>query len=462
VSRVSAARLNTIRRVANSSTPPYKVVSLFSGAGGMDAGLEGTGRFVTLACAEKEGAFCDTLEANRAAGRLGGPDTVIFRGAIEDLDPTAVLDACKLRPGELDVLAGGPPCQTFSTAGRRATVADPRGLLLWEFLRFVEALQPKYFVMENVRGLLSAAIQHRKLADRPDKGGPPLRPEEAPGSVVDRWLSDLRSMTDGAYRVDCFEVNAVNYGAPQLRERVLFVGNRLGQVIDFPAPTHSNPHREQSPSLLDDAELPPFRTLGEALETVADDDGEVMDFSPRKKEFLALVPEGSNWRSLPKEIQQESMGRAWHAKGGRSGWWRRLSRDLTCPTVVTMPNHASTAMCHPTETRALTLRECAAVQEFPNSWTFCGTTAQKYAQVGNALPVRLAEVAGEVLAAQLDRGDAPDPEAVLAGDYRRVYLRSHVRTRQWYRAGVVYVWADGEDNSHAHYSAAGRQSVGAV
>jgi DNA (cytosine-5)-methyltransferase 1 len=177
----------------------------------------------------------------------------------------------------------------------------------------------------------------------------------------------------------------------------------------------------------------------------------VLDFSPRKKSFLELVPEGSNWRALPVAIQKESMGRAWHAKGGRSGWWRRLSRELPCPTIVTMPNHASTSMCHPTKTRALSLKECAAVQEFPLAWTFCGRTAQKYVQVGNALPVRLGEVAATVVASELDR-----PTADVRSEsprYRRVYLNSHVRTRQWYKNGETFAWKDGKDNSDSHYSA---------
>lgn len=434
----------------------YKVVSLFSGAGGMDVGLERTGRFLTVACAELEKPFCDTLRANRDAGRLGTAGTRVFEGDISRLDPYEVMDQLGLQPGELDLLCGGPPCQTFSTAGRRSTVQDVRGMLLWEFSRFVEALRPKFFLMENVRGLLSAAIKHRPIKDRPDKGGPPLEPEEEPGSVVDLWASDLAEASGGAYRVDCFEVNAVNYGAPQLRERALFFGNRLGHVLDFPTPTHGNGARraEDQEALFADGPLPSFATLGDALASVDDDDGEVMDFSPRKKGYLGQVPEGGNWRTLPEEVQVESMGKAWYAKGGRSGWWRRLSRDLPSPTVVTMPNHASSSMCHPTETRALTLKECAAVQEFPPGWEFRGTTAQKYRQVGNAVPVRLAEVAGGVLAQHLD-GEGPRAPAD-APAYRRVYLDSHVRTRQWYRAGETFVWTDGANNSHAAYSAKGK------
>jgi len=330
-------------------------------------------------------------------------------------------------------------------------------MLLWQFLKFVEVMRPKYFLMENVRGLLSAAVRHRPIAERPNRGGPPLRPEEEPGSVVDLWVQDLARDTESEYRVDCFEVNSVNYGAPQIRERVFFVGNRFGRLTDFPEPTHINPYSSDQPSLLDSGKKY-FRTLGDALDRIDDPGDEILDFSPRKKSFLSQVPEGSNWRALPIEVQQESMGRAWHAKGGRSGWWRRLSRDLPSPTVVTMPNHASTSMCHPTETRALTLIECAAIQEFPPDWQFCGTTSKKYAQVGNAIPIRLGQVAGETLAEELDREDQSSPQPDLPM-FRKVYLNSHVRTRQWFKAGEIFAWKDGGSNADAHYSAKSRVSA---
>ncbi len=172
-----------------------------------------------------------------------------------------------------------------------------------------------------------------------------------------------------------------------------------------------------------------------------------MDFSPRKKSFLALVPPGSNWRSLPEEIQKESMGKAWFAKGGRSGWWRRLTFDLPCPTLVTMPNHASTSLCHPTECRALSIREYARIQEFPDEWVFCGKTMQQYAQVGNAVPTRLGRVAGEVIAAELDRLKIRKwiPSPTPPDAYRIVYVQSHVRTRKWFKAGETFVWANESD-----------------
>lgn len=433
----------------------YTTISLFSGAMGLDAGLEATGRFKILAAVEKERPFCASIRANQAAGLLN-PDMVVLEADIRDVDPLALLQSLGLQPGELDLLVGGPPCQSFSTAGRRGTTQDSRGTLLWDFLRFIEAMRPRFFLMENVRGLLSAATSHRPIADRPAKGGKPLSNAEQPGSVVRLFADDLQKIGSG-YHMDCFEVNAVNYGAPQLRERALFIGNRFNAQVDFPDPTHGNPDRvrapvadlfEPTPTLL------PWSTLGDAIGRMNDPGEVIMDFSPRKKSFLAKITPGSNWRSLSLEDQQLSMGKAWLAKGGRSGWWRRLSFDLPCPTLVTMPNHASTSLCHPTEVRALSLKEYAAIQEFPNGWTFCGTASQQYAQVGNAVPVRLGEVAGEVISSSLDAlsGRQFKPFARPPAHYRTVYIQSHVRTRQWFKGGKTFIWDDGADAQTSTYA----------
>lgn len=439
----------------------YKVVSLFSGAMGLDIGMEKTGRYRLLACVEKEHAFCETIRANHAAGRLPA-DLKIFERDISALEPEEVLAAIGLQPGEVDVVVGGPPCQSFSTAGKRRTTQDPRGTLLWHYLRFIKALRPRFFIMENVRGLLSAALRHRAIAERPEKGGAPLEVDEMPGSVVRAFAEELHGFTEASYHMDCFEVNAVNYGAPQLRERAIFIGNRFNAVVDFPDPTHGQtPPRPTTGgdqgNLFKRPESPllPWRTLGDALSGLHDPAPVRMEFSPRKLQYLAMVPPGSNWRSLPVEIQKESMGSAWFAKGGRSGWWRRLSTDLPCPTLVTMPNHASTSLCHPIEVRALTLREYARIQEFPDDWEFRGTPSEQFAQVGNAVPVRLGTVAGEVVAKEMDRlrargwevyGSKPDA-------FRLIYVQSHVRTRMWYKDGETFVWEDGGKNDGAGYSA---------
>ncbi len=432
----------------------YNVVSLFSGGMGLDLGLEQTGRFRVIACIEKEPSFCETIRTNRRAGRLDG-DLKLIEGDIAAITPEKLLDATGLKPGEVDLVVGGPPCQSFSTVGRRGTVQDPRGTLLWQFLRFVEALQPRFFLMENVRGLLSAAIRHRCLASRPEKGGPPLEPEERPGSVIRLFANDLQRIAGSGYHMDCFEVNAVNYGAPQLRERALFIGNRFNAEVSFPEPTHGPPAPMplRQPLLFSDPDHPrPWSTLGEAIGNLREDTPTIMDFSPRKKEFLSLIPAGSNWRSLPVEIQKASMGKAWLAKGGRSGWWRRLSFDLPCPTLVTMPNHASTALCHPTEVRALSLREYARIQEFPDEWIFCGKTQHQYAQAGNAVPIRLGCIAGEVIVAELDRLAAQEwmPYPTKPEAFRVIYVQSHIRTRRWFKDGQTCVWADGQSKNPAY------------
>lgn len=149
------------------------------------------------------------------------------------------------------------------------------------------------------------------------------------------------------------------------------------------------------------------------------------------------------------------MGRAFFAKGGRSGWWRRLTLDLPSPTVTTMPNHASTALCHPTETRALTLRECARIQEFPDDWVFLGKATDQFAQVGNAVPVRLGTVAGKVIGDALnalDNGTArPNTDLPMI---RQVYIKSHVRTRRWFKDGKVVTWDSDGTNDVRRYGPA--------
>lgn len=441
LTRLNTASQNARRPVSSESKDHFTCISLFSGAMGLDIGIERTGCFEILAAVEFDPVFCDTIRKNRDAGRVQNKDMLLIDQDITELDPRALLEQCGLKPGELDLLVAGPPCQAFSSAGRRRSVSDPRGTMLWEFLRFIEVMRPRAFVMENVRGLTSAALRHRPIRDRPQRGGPPLEPEEEPGSVLKLWSQDLQLQTRGKYRVDCFEVNAVNHGAPQLRERAIFIGNRDGAILDWPQPSHG-------PGLW------PHSTLGDAIGHLYEPDPILLDFSARKKHYLAQVPPGGNWRSLPEATQKESMGRAWYAKGGRSGWWRRLSWDLPCPTIVTMPNHASTSMCHPEEIRVLSLRECAAVQGFPDDWEFIGTPQQQYQQVGNAVPTLLGEIAGGLVSGHLKRVESGEDVRINGADgFRKIYMYSQVRTRQWFKDGRVFTWTDGQDNSHAHYSA---------
>lgn len=400
----------------------YKVISLFSGAMGLDLGFDETGEFETLACIEKMHAYCDTIRENIKAKNIHSESTRVIEGDISDVDPKLLMEECGLAEGELDVIIGGPPCQSFSTAGKRKGVTDPRGTLLWRYLDFVVQFKPKVFMLENVRGLHSASMIPKSEKKKSDK-----KSLTDPGSVLRKFIDDLNQQASG-YRIDCFLVNSANYGAPQIRERLFIIGNRIGKRFSFPEPTHGDSN----------SGLIPYRTLGDAIKSLHEKNQEVLDFSERKKKYLSQVPSGGNWRYLPVEIQQESMGKAFFAKGGRSGWWRRLSYDFPSPTLITMPNHASTSLCHPTEIRALSLREFAAIQEFPKKWKFCGTIQEKYAQAGNAVPVRLANVAARTIVKFLENPNEFEPASANDDAYVVHYLKSHLRTRMWFKDGDAY------------------------
>lgn len=435
----------------------FTMISTFSGAMGLDIGLESVGCFSLLAAIEKEPVFRETISLNIEEGRIGSSDTILL-GDINEVDPKELREKLGLKPGELDVLVGGPPCQSFSTAGKRGSVLDPRGTLLWRFLDYVVEFRPKVFLMENVRGLVSAALRHRPIKERPPKDGPPLEEDELPSSVLRAFARDLQQRTEGHYVLDGFEVNSVNYGSPQIRERLLVFGNSLSVRIEFPQPTHGSPTEvaatdsKEQMQLFESQSLKPWATLYDCISSIVNDPLELLDFSPRKKSYLDLVPAGSNWRSLPEELQRESMGKAFFAKGGRSGWWRRLTFDLPSPTVVTMPNHASTSLCHPTETRVLSVLEYKRIQEFPDDWVLAGTISEKYRQIGNAVPVRLGRIAGEVIqgllvSSQCDATEITDSVEAHLRDFRLVYLKSHIRTRQWFKNGKAAIWTDQKDAS---------------
>lgn len=390
------------------STPEtIPFISLFSGAMGLDLGLEQSG-FQSRVAVEYDADAVSTIHFNR-------PELPVVDRSIETTNGAELLELAGLKKGEVPLVVGGPPCQAFSVIGKRRGLDDRRGQMVYEFVRIVDETRPRAFIMENVRGMLSMSLR--------TKGDPAATEKEtAHGSLL---RDVIEKFEDIGYRVDCFVVNSVNYGAPQQRERVLLIGNREAKIVDFPQPTHSNRPEDG---------LPPFKTLGDVIGNgFTDPDSSLLDFSPRKLRYLSMVPEGGNWRSLPIDVQKESMGKSWGLKGGRSAYWRRLSFAFPSPTVVTMPNHASTSMCHPTETRAITVGEAAAIQEFPPEWKFQGNTQSKFRQVGNAVPVRLGAVAGAVVRELLES----EAVAGTTPESRIVHIRPHVRTRSFWKNGVA-------------------------
>ncbi|WP_433315894.1 DNA cytosine methyltransferase [Micromonospora chersina] len=350
---------------------PLNCISVFSGGMGLDVGLEQAGFAIRLAA--------DNMPAAVATAKANRPDLPVFDSDVQRLSADVVYDMSGLKPGEIDLISGGPPCQSFSTAGKRLGLDDQeKGPLVFEFVRLVQELQPRAFLMENVKGLLSASLTWRQL------------PYNNNGKIIDDLHGSLfrelcRRFEEIGYSLGVKEINAADYGVPQLRHRVFLMGYRDGRPATFPDPTHSKGG---------DLFLPPWRTIREALAGLENDNSHCARFSERKLKYLRMIPEGSNWRSLPEEIQRESMGRAFFAKGGRSGYWRRLAFDLPSPTILTEPQNASTSLCHPTEDRPLTVRECARIQTFPDDWMFWGRGGDQYRLVGNAVPVHLAKQLG--------------------------------------------------------------------
>ncbi|MFL4477932.1 DNA cytosine methyltransferase [Paeniglutamicibacter sp. ORCA_105] len=399
-------------------------ISLFSGAMGLDLGLEKAG-FETRVCVENDVDAGKTIRTNR-------PNLPHIGHSIVDVSGETLIERSGITTN-VPLVVGGPPCQAFSVFGKRQGLSDTRGQMLLEYVRVVDEVNPEVFVMENVRGLLSMSLSTNKEAAG--------TPEGEKGSLLKYVFEQFAEI---GYRVDCFVVNAANYGAPQIRERVFLIGNRRGLKADFPAPRYSNRPEDG---------LPEFMTLGDAIGGDFHDPApEVMNFSERKLRYLEMVPEGGNWRSMPEEIQMESMGKSWHLKGGRSAYWRRLSFAYPSPTVVTMPNHAGTSMCHPKETRAISVGEAAAIQEFPKDWIFEGPIQSKYKQIGNAVPVRLGEVVGGVAKTLLER-IARGEEHETDKPSEIIHLRPHVRTRVFWKKGQAFAgdhgYYDGRDASEA-------------
>ncbi|MCS1312848.1 DNA cytosine methyltransferase, partial [Escherichia coli] len=382
-----------------------KFISLFSGAMGLDLGLEEAG-FELVACVEQDKAALKTIKTNK-------PNLAVFEGSIVDCTGSELLALAGVNDKEeIDLVAGGPPCQAFSVFGNRLGLEDARGQLIFEYVRMIKELNPKVFVMENVRGLLSMSIV--PASKKKELSGTIAASAFEKGSLIKRVANEFNKL---GYHVDCFVVNAANYGAPQIRERVILIGNRFGMIANFASPLFSNRVEDN---------LPPFKTLGDVIgpeSGFVDIYPEVMNFSPRKLKYLSMVPPGGNWRSMPEEMQKESMGKSWYLKGGRSAYWRKLSFQFPSPTVVTMPNHAGTSMCHPTELRAISVGEAAAIQEFPDYWKFEGTTTEKFRQIGNAVPVRLGKVAGEAAMELLHRIQENKVADLVTPDYIETHIR---------------------------------------
>lgn len=326
----------------------YTTIELFAGAGGLALGVEQAG-FQTIGLVEVDKDATETLKRNR-------PNWNVINDDIANVSCLNLEEYFGIKKGELDLLSGGAPCQAFSYAGKRLGLEDARGTLFYHYALFLEKLQPKMFLFENVKGLQTH-----------DRG-------KTYATMIDIFEK-------AGYSIEKQVLNAWEHGAAQKRERLITIGIRKDlepyTKITFPA------KREYKPVLRDillDCPKGPGVQYGE-----------------NKKKIFELVPAGGYWKDIDPVIAKEYMKSCWDMEGGRTGILRRLSMDEPSLTVLTSPSQKQTERCHPLETRPFTVRENARCQTFPDDWEFCGRVASQYRQVGNAVPVSLAyDIAKEI------------------------------------------------------------------
>ena len=358
-----------------------KAIALFCGAGGLSLGFRRAGYDVVFATDINHHA----LESYSNYF----PNATVFEGDIRDLSPSSL-------PGDIDILLGGPPCQGFSSAGQQFW-DDPRNKLLTEYVRILDTLRPKWFLMENVEGLLTAW-----------KG---------------QYICEcVKAMLSLGYSVSLEKLYAHAYGIPQRRKRVVLVGNRLGHIFKFPPPSHnvsgaifrkSEATFEQATSDLPVAvtdtasELEyassPQNELQEILQSKSGRVSQHFFFAQGSEQQarIEMLKPGQTMKDLPVEMQHASFrrranrrvcdGTPTEKRGGAPSGIKRLFSDEPALTVT---GAAMREFVHPSENRTLSLRECARLQTFPDDFRFSGPSVAALQQTANAVPPLLAEQIG--------------------------------------------------------------------
>ena len=333
-----------------------KCIELFAGAGGLALGLEQAG-FEEVALVEIDETACNTLKLNR-------PNWNVINDDIVEVSKKDLLKEFNLKEGELDLISGGYPCQSFSYAGKKLGLDDVRGTMFYYYGEFIKQLKPKMFFAENVKGLTT----------------------HDGGKTIDTMINVFEEL---GYKVEWKVLNAWDYGVAEKRQRVVIIGIRkdLTDKVKFEYPI---PH-EYKPVLRD------------VLQNVPDSVG--AKYPEKKKKVFDLVPPGGYWRDLPEDVAKDYMKTCYYMGGGRTGIARRLSWDEPSLTLTCSPMMKQTDRCHPDESRPFTTREYARIQSFPDDWNFAGNMNAIYKQIGNAVPVNLAKCVGESIMAALNGGE---------------------------------------------------------
>jgi len=348
-----------------------RVISLFSGAGGLDYGLEAAG--LSFGAGIEFDADCvATILESRA-------DWPMICRSVFDVSTQELLDAASVKKGDVDIVAGGPPCQPFSKAGYWARgdalrLRDPRSDTLGAFLRVVREALPRVVLLENVEGL--------KYAGK-DEG-------------LQLLLCELEAMNkaEGTSYIPHVDVlNAADFGVPQLRERVFVVAHREGRPFTFPRPTHRA--AEADPDLLDGG-LEPYRTAWDALADVTVSEEEGLAVRGKWADLLPSIPEGSNY------LHHTDRGDGMPLFGWRRRYWSfllKLAKNRPSWTIQAQPGPAIGPFHW--SNRRLSVRELCRLQTFPDNVNIVGNRGSAQKQLGNAVPSLLAEVMGRAILKQL-------------------------------------------------------------
>ena len=337
-----------------------KMGSLFSGCGGLDLGFETAGFDIVWA---------NDFDSDAQA---------VYRLNIGEIDGRDILSVGEEDIPDCDILTAGFPCQPFSNAGNRKGVHDSRGMLYKECLRIIEKKMPKVIVFENVKGLLSTKyIDGRKL--------------------VDVIVEDLSNMNGMGYNVDYKLINASDYGVPQNRQRVLFIGIRKDLNIDF-----------VFPKKMDKKGL----TVGDIL-NIPDDVPNQVDWplSPQAMEMIEYIPEGGSWKDVPYEHLAPRFRKIRDnmKKYHSPNFYRRFARNEICGTMTASAQPENCGIVHPVENRRFTIREVARIQTFPDDFIFIDDNMKNitamYKVIGNAVPVKMANAIATAIKEQIFEGE---------------------------------------------------------
>lgn len=341
----------------------FDFISLFAGAGGLDLGLEQSG-WNCLYAVDSDSDSVETLRSNQ--GRGFAKNAILERADVRELSGKDILRKIKRRKGEVPLMAGGPPCQSWSSAGRQKGFDDPRGQLFTDFVRLADECGCQMIVFENVRGMLTA------------RG-----PSDEPGEAL-RIIRE--SLWERGYRSEVALLNAADYGVPQRRVRLIIIGYRGTAKPSFPVPTHQNLEVDalalcQSWNSLSSVLLAPNSLSPK----------EWIQPSGKMAERLRGLQPGQGAKSAGKKESTRPGGHWGYLQGGFVADPRLPARTVTASSQqdwIMLPDGSHRRLCP---------RECAAIQTFPKGWTFAGKFASQYKQIGNAVPPLLAKHLGKIL-----------------------------------------------------------------